>query len=146
MPRRSPRSSPDADALDIELGQAIRRFRKASGLSQHGLAARLSLSGQQLQKYESAANRVSASALWRIARELDQPVAAFFPPDARHDPGGSLAASAEGRALAKGFLGMADMGQRRALALIALALGCEGQGGGDQGDAEAGGGGLAGRS
>ena len=64
MPRRSPHPSPEADLLDRDLGAAIRRFRTDLGLSQHALAARLSLSGQQLQKYESGANRVSASTLY----------------------------------------------------------------------------------
>ena len=130
MPRRSPRPSPEADALDVELGRSIRRRRLERGLSQHGLAARLGLSGQQLQKYESAANRVSASALFRIARALDQPVAAFFPPGAGDDLAGRLTADARGRDLARGFLGVADPEQRRALAVIALALGGEGVAGG----------------
>lgn len=122
MPRRSPNPSPEADQLDRELAAAIRRFRKDRGLSQHALAARLSLSGQQIQKYESAANRVSASALYRIARELDQPVAAFFP---SRDGGGGLEGlmeTSEGRALSRGFARIHDTGQRRALVVIAEGL------------------------
>lgn len=121
MPRRSPHPSPEADQLDRDLGAAIRRFRTDLGLSQHALAARLSLSGQQLQKYESGANRVSASALYRIARELDQPVTAFFPAAGRPD-GLEILETAEGRALSRGFSRIHDPGQRRALGVIVEGL------------------------
>jgi transcriptional regulator with XRE-family HTH domain len=33
---------------------------------------------QQIQKYESGANRVSASRLWALAKALDVPVSYFF--------------------------------------------------------------------
>lgn len=122
MPRRSSQPSPEAEHLDHLLGGAIRRFRREKGLSQHALAARLSLSGQQLQKYESAANRVSASALYRIARELDQPVTAFFPPGPVHDAAHALNESREGRALAHGYLGIRNDAHRKALLVIVEGL------------------------
>ncbi len=122
MPRRSPHPSPEADQLDRDLGAAIRRFRTDLGLSQHALAARLSLSGQQLQKYESGANRVSASALYRIARELDQPVTAFFPAAGRPDGLEALLETPEGRALSRGFVRIQNPGQRRALGVIVEGL------------------------
>ena len=122
LPRRSPHPSPEADQLDRDVGAAIRRFRTDLGLSQHALAARLSLSGQQLQKYESGANRVSASALYRIARELDQPVTAFFPAPGRLDGLEMLLDTPEGRALSRGFARIHDLGQRRALGVIVEGL------------------------
>ncbi|MFN3536433.1 MAG: helix-turn-helix domain-containing protein [Brevundimonas sp.] len=122
MPRRSPNLSPEADILDRQLGDAIRRFRTDLGLSQQALAARLSLSGQQVQKYESGANRVSASALYRIACELDQPVTAFFPSPPGQDDLDDLLRTPEGRALSRGFSGIHDMEQRRALGVIAGGL------------------------
>ena len=122
MPRRSPHPSPEADQLDRDLGAAIRRFRTDLGLSQQALAARLSLSGQQLQKYESGANRVSASALYRISRELDQPVNAFFPALAAGDALEALMQTSEGRALSRSFARIQDTGQRRALGVIVEGL------------------------
>ena len=77
MPRRSPHPSPEADQLDRDVGAAIRRFRTDLGLSQHALAARLSLSGQQLQKYESGATPPSEAAVGLIQTA----VAAFLPFD-----------------------------------------------------------------
>ena len=122
MPRRSPHPSPEADQLDRDLGAAIRRFRTDLGLSQHALAARLSLSGQQFQKYESGANRVSASVLYRLARELDQPVTAFFPASGRPDGLDMLLDTPEGRAVSRGFARIHDLAQRRALGVIVEGL------------------------
>lgn len=64
--------------VDVHVGRRIRIRRVLSGLSQTALADRLGLTFQQLQKYESGANRVSASRLWQIAQILDVPIAWFF--------------------------------------------------------------------
>lgn len=48
------------------------------GLSQEKLGEAIGLTFQQVQKYERAANRVSASRLHEIARVLDVPVSFFF--------------------------------------------------------------------
>jgi transcriptional regulator with XRE-family HTH domain len=47
-------------------------------MSQTALADRLGVTFQQLQKYESGANRISASRLWQIAEALEVPVSWFF--------------------------------------------------------------------
>lgn len=47
-------------------------------MSQAALADKIGLTFQQLQKYENATNRISASRLWEIAQILDVPVAWFF--------------------------------------------------------------------
>src|SRR5258708_4740452 len=64
--------------LDAVIGRRIRQARHLRGLSQEGLAERLGVTFQQLQKYENAANRVTASRLYQIAKILDLPVAYFF--------------------------------------------------------------------
>lgn len=48
------------------------------GMSQETLGAKLSLTFQQVQKYEKGANRVGASRLFTIASILDVPVQFFF--------------------------------------------------------------------
>src|SRR6201996_5181096 len=58
------------DPIDIEVGGRIRTRRTALGVSQTALAKALGLTFQQVQKYEKGANRVSASTLVRVAREL----------------------------------------------------------------------------
>ena len=59
-----------SNPLDIALGARIRVRRKSLGLSQDDLAVQVSLTFQQIQKYERGANRVSFSRLVEIARAL----------------------------------------------------------------------------
>lgn len=61
------------DPLDVAVGARVRLRRKAIGVSQSALADKLEISFQQVQKYEKAANRISASTLVRIGQALDCP-------------------------------------------------------------------------
>jgi len=47
-------------------------------MTQQQLAAAVGIKFQQIQKYETGANRVSASRLWDIASALDVQVSFFF--------------------------------------------------------------------
>jgi transcriptional regulator with XRE-family HTH domain len=47
-------------------------------MTQQQLAEQVGIKFQQIQKYETGANRVSASRLWDIADALDVPVSFFF--------------------------------------------------------------------
>jgi transcriptional regulator with XRE-family HTH domain len=67
-----------AHPLDIHVGQKLRQRRLMLGLTQEKLGGLLSLTFQQVQKYERGQNRVSASRLYEIARALRVPVAYFF--------------------------------------------------------------------
>ncbi len=69
---------PLARRVDRHVGERIRERRTLLGLTQEQLAATLSISYQQIQKYETGANRVSAGRLFEIAKELDCNVAQFF--------------------------------------------------------------------
>ncbi|REC58860.1 XRE family transcriptional regulator [Rhodosalinus sediminis] len=64
--------------IDTEVGRRIRERRVALSMSQTELGRRAGVKFQQIQKYESGANRVSASRLWAIAGALDVPVTYFF--------------------------------------------------------------------
>jgi transcriptional regulator with XRE-family HTH domain len=66
-----------ADKFDHIIAKNIRRFRLARGLSQRALAASVGVTFQQVQKYENASNRISASRLFAIADALGVPVQAF---------------------------------------------------------------------
>jgi transcriptional regulator with XRE-family HTH domain len=68
----------DPDPVDIHVGGRIRMRRILLGLSQEVVASQLGISFQQLQKYESGANRISASRLYDVAHFLNVPVAYFF--------------------------------------------------------------------
>lgn len=61
--------------VDIAVGERIRIRRKLLGTSQSVLADAIGLTFQQIQKYERAANRVSASKLADIAKTLETTVA-----------------------------------------------------------------------
>ena len=64
--------------IDVHVGDRIRRRRRALGISQDRLADQLSLTFQQVQKYERGANRVSASKLYQIACALQATIPYFF--------------------------------------------------------------------
>lgn len=66
------------DPIDVFVGTRIRQRRVMLGVSQQSLARSLGLTFQQVQKQERGKNRVSCSALWRIAEALDVPVSFFF--------------------------------------------------------------------
>ena len=66
------------DPIDVHVGERIRLRRILLGVSQVELSKSLGLSFQQVQKYERGANRVSASALYRLSNALDVPVGFFF--------------------------------------------------------------------
>jgi len=65
--------SEHADPIDVTVGARIRVRRREVGMSQETLAQHLGVTYQQVQKYESGANRISASMLVRTARALDCP-------------------------------------------------------------------------
>lgn len=65
-------------AVDVHVGQRVRQRRWMVGITQQQLAERVGIKFQQIQKYETGTNRVSASRLWDIAAVLHVPVAFFF--------------------------------------------------------------------
>lgn len=64
--------------VDRHVGQQIRMRRMQSNVSLGDLGAGIGVSLQQVQKYESGKNRVSASMLYELANCLKIPVARFF--------------------------------------------------------------------
>ena len=60
-----------ADPIDVLIGRRVRRLRVARGLSQTELGNAISVTFQQIQKYEAGTNRIAASTLVRIAAVLD---------------------------------------------------------------------------
>jgi transcriptional regulator with XRE-family HTH domain len=64
--------------VDVYVGKRIRHRRWMIGTTQQQLAEKVGIKFQQIQKYETGMNRVSASRLWDIAAALSVPVAFFF--------------------------------------------------------------------
>lgn len=78
--------------VDIHVGQRIRQRRWLTGMTQQRLAELVGIKFQQIQKYETGANRVSASRLWDISEALGVHVSFFFeglkPADAEEEKQG----------------------------------------------------------
>lgn len=110
--RRGKTETGDPHPVDIHVGDKLRLMRTLRGLSQTELAGKVGLTFQQVQKYESGANRISASRLWEIAEALDTPIGFFF--DGLRDglpPGGlseSLPANRGNLQLVRYFDGIPD--------------------------------------
>jgi transcriptional regulator with XRE-family HTH domain len=64
--------------IDQHVGERIRLRRAELGLTQEQLAEALEVSYQQIQKYETGANRISASRIFQMARRLDVDLDYFF--------------------------------------------------------------------
>jgi transcriptional regulator with XRE-family HTH domain len=64
--------------LDAMVGAKIRMLRINRGMSQTGLAERIGVTFQQVQKYERGANRVGASRLSQVASVLGVSVGELF--------------------------------------------------------------------
>ncbi len=64
--------------VDVHVGKRIRHRRWLVGMTQQQLAENVGIKFQQIQKYETGMNRVSASRLWDIAASLSVPVSFFF--------------------------------------------------------------------
>lgn len=73
-----PKKESVARRVDRTVGERIRTRRTELGLTQQMLAAAMSISYQQVQKYETGANRISAGRLYEIAQKLEVPVTFFF--------------------------------------------------------------------
>lgn len=67
-----------AHPVDVHVGKRVRHRRWLVGMTQQQLAERVGIKFQQIQKYETGANRISASRLWDIADALEVPVSFFF--------------------------------------------------------------------
>ena len=74
----SERKDLDAAEIDTMVGDRIRRRRILLGFTQDQLGEALGISYQQIQKYETGANRVSAGRLFQIAERLQTHVGWFF--------------------------------------------------------------------
>ena len=67
-----------ASEVDSIVGERIRRRRILAGLTQDQLGEALGVSYQQIQKYETGANRVSAGRLYLLSQKLDVSPSWFF--------------------------------------------------------------------
>jgi transcriptional regulator with XRE-family HTH domain len=64
--------------LDLHISSRLRTIRTMSGMTQTELSELIGVARQQINKYESGANRIPASRLYEIAQILGKPVSNFF--------------------------------------------------------------------
>jgi len=69
-----------SNPIDIAVGERIRQLRKERRITQTDLAKAIGLTFQQIQKYEKARNRISASKLAQIAHIFKVDVGELFTP------------------------------------------------------------------
>ena len=64
--------------IDVHVGSRVKLRRKMLGMSQEKLGNTVSLTFQQIQKYERGANRIGASRVYQFSQALDVPISFFF--------------------------------------------------------------------
>lgn len=64
------RAEETANPVDVAIGNRVRASREAILMSQQGLASKVLVTFQQIQKYERGINRISSARLIQIASAL----------------------------------------------------------------------------
>jgi len=72
------RGSAAYNPIDVHVGARLRARRTLVGLSQTALGDAMGITFQQVQKYESGSNRISASRLYDVSKLLDIDIGYFF--------------------------------------------------------------------
>ena len=67
-----------AHPVDVHVGHMVRQRRLQLGMTTRQLGDIVGVTFQQIQKYESGADRISASRIWNIAAAIGVPVTSFF--------------------------------------------------------------------
>lgn len=109
------------NTVDAAVGRRVRARRILVGKSQGDLGDLVGVTFQQIQKYESGQNRISASRLLSIAEVLGVPVAHFFDdidsqPAATNDA--SILQSDEYIALTRKFHRLSDEQKKTVILMI----------------------------
>ena len=110
--------------VDVHVGKRVRHRRWMVGMTQQQLGDIVGIKFQQIQKYETGMNRISASRLWDIARALDVSISFFFEgfdgeaasvePAAAHDvQRGDLLADKEALELVRSYYSIPEAQRRR---------------------------------
>lgn len=112
--------------VDVHVGKRIRHRRWMIGMTQQQLAERVGIKFQQIQKYETGMNRVSASRLWDIAQVVEVPVSFFFEGlteghTDKRDVEGDILADKEALQLVRAYYAMPEA-QRRQIFELARVL------------------------
>lgn len=109
--------------VDVHVGKRVRHRRWMVGMTQQQLGEKVGIKFQQIQKYETGMNRISASRLWDIGTALDVPISFFFEGlDGAEDlvsaaaaerPQGDLLADKEALELVRSYYAIPETQRRR---------------------------------
>ncbi len=104
--------------VDVHVGKRIRHRRWMVGMTQQQLADKVGIKFQQIQKYETGMNRVSASRLWDIASAMGVSISFFFEGlgadhPAADDDSGDLMADKEALLLVRTYYAIPEAQRRR---------------------------------
>lgn len=117
--------------VDVSVGRRLREARLLAGLSQGQLGARIGVTFQAVQKYESGENRLSASRLLAVAEFLHQPLSFFFGDLSEADaPAPPPALSPKEIKLLRYYRGIGTEEARDWMLKLAKSMGGKGAGGG----------------
>jgi transcriptional regulator with XRE-family HTH domain len=121
------RGRPCAQAVGLEVARHVRQRRLELGLTQQRLAELAGVTYQQMRKYETGINRVSAGLLHRIAQALGVEVGHFFAGmDAEGhglaEPAGAMGQRRRLLELVRHVAGIGDRRHREALCQLAREL------------------------
>jgi transcriptional regulator with XRE-family HTH domain len=109
-------------AVDVHVGKRVRHRRWMVGMTQQQLGEIVGIKFQQIQKYETGMNRISASRLWDIANALEVNISFFFEgyegavvgDEEKHaDPRGDLLADKEALELVRSYYNIPEEQRRR---------------------------------
>ncbi len=64
--------------IDRHIGHQLRKIRKKRGLTLLAVSSKVGISYQQIQKYELADTKISASTLYKLAKLYDVDIKSFF--------------------------------------------------------------------
>lgn len=107
-----------AHPVDVHVGKRVRHRRWLAGMTQQQLAENVGIKFQQIQKYETGMNRISASRLWDIATALSVPVSYFFDgideeEDGQNGVQGDILADKEALDLVRSYYSIPEQQRRR---------------------------------
>lgn len=106
--------------VDVHVGKRIRTRRWMLGQTQQQIADVIGVKFQQVQKYETGANRVSASRLYEISKSLNVPVSFFFEEfeDAESESASAFDISIDSTLLDEDGVGIERFSDKEALAFL----------------------------
>ena len=104
--------------VDVHVGKRIRHRRWMIGMTQQQLADKVGIKFQQIQKYETGMNRVSASRLWDISDALGVSISFFFEglsgeSKATNEVAGDIMSDKEALALLRSYYAIPEAQRRR---------------------------------